>query len=259
MIPVYAISLPDHAERRRHIQAECARVGLNAEIVDAADMRRATPEEIRAQCRLPAAKRRKKQRYLTAGELGCALSHRAVYQTVLARGQDYALVLEDDARFLADPAPLLRSGSLQNIAAQYPFDVLILGYVKTLPQHLPYYYRRIPLKNRAVFAGYRFGTPWEQYGCGAVGYVITAAGAAKLLSQPQPCVAADDWLYFERQLGLRVLHARPALILEHAEALNSTIRTEAAVFLQPKLSSVIVRSTKGCLKHIAMNYLGFKS
>jgi len=41
--------------------------------------------------------------------------------------------------------------------------------------------------------------------------------------------------------------------------LDSTIRQEKAGFLQPKTSSVIIRSIKGYLKHIGMNYLGMKS
>ncbi|RRD89882.1 glycosyltransferase family 25 protein [Conchiformibius steedae] len=262
MINIYAISLPDHIERRHHIQAECARVGIAAEIIDATDMRAADESSIHKLCKLPLAKPLKKQRYLSAGELGCSLSHRAVYQTVLARGQDYALILEDDAYFIEDPSVLLNPDYLQTIQQQYPFDVLILGYVKTLPEHLPYYYRRIPLKTRATLTVndklYRFGTPWEQYGCGTVAYIISAQGARKLLADEKPSVAADDWLYFEQQNGLRILHSRPAFVLEDATRFDSTIRQEPNGFLQPKRSSIIIRSTKGWLKNFAMNYLNLK-
>ncbi|MDO5356526.1 MAG: glycosyltransferase family 25 protein [Conchiformibius sp.] len=262
MIPAYAISLSGHTERRRHIQAECARIGIEAEIIDAVDMRTATDEEIRRLSEPTNHLKPHKRRYLHAGELGCFLSHRNVYQTVLTRGQDYALILEDDARFIRTPLPLLDSGSLNALAQQYPFDVLIIGYVKTLPEHLPYYYRRQPLKRCAALdtadGKIIFGTPWQQYGCGAVAYIVSAAGARKLLSDPKPCCAADDWLYFEQRHGVRILHSRPAFVVEDASRLDSTIRQEPDGFLQPKRSSIIIRSAKGCLKHLAMNYLGFK-
>ncbi|MDU1347593.1 hypothetical protein [Eikenella corrodens] len=105
-----------------------------------------------------------------------------------------------------------------------------------------------------------FGTPWEQYGCGTVAYIISREGAEKLCRATQsPCATADDWLYFEQHHGLRILHSRPAFVLEALEKFDSTIRQEKAGFLQPKTSSVIIRSIKGYLKHIGMNYLGMKS
>lgn len=260
-IPVYAVSLAGHAERRRHIAEECAKYGVAVEIVDAADMRCAEEDDIRHLCVLPSGKPEKKRRFLTAGELGCALSHRSVYGKMAERGQDYALVLEDDAHFVRPPAVLLDEENLRRIQEQYPFDVLIVGYVKTLPEHLPYYYRRIPVKRRAVLPSENgdllFGTPWEQYACGTVAYIISGGGA-KLLAAQDVCVTADDWLYFEQEYGLRVLHCRPAFVLEELVWFDSTIRQERAGFLQPKLSSVVVRSVKGWLKNIAMNYLGLK-
>ncbi len=263
MIPIYTISLAGETERREHIRQECSRFGLQAIHTDAVDMRRTDEQEIKNLSRLPERKPRKKQRYLTRGELGCALSHLNIYRSITEQQQNYALILEDDAVFLRNPAPLLDESVLNNLQSQYPFDVLILGYVKTLSHQLPYYYRRIPVKKRAALdiAGesLSFGTPWEQYGCGTVAYIVTRQGAAKLLGiNSPPCVSADDWLYFERHAGLRVLHARPTFVLEALEKLDSTIRIEKADFLKPKTVSVIIRSIKGCLKNFAMNTLGMK-
>lgn len=264
MIPAFIISLADEHARREHMRRECARIGLDAVFTDAADLRAADEADIGRLSALPLAKPRKKQRRLTRGELGCALSHRSIYQTIVDRRLPYALILEDDAEFVGNPLPLLDADTLGRLAGQHPFDILLLGYVKTLPAQLPYYYRRIPLKTRArlVLDGdvMIFGTPWEQYGCGTVAYIATQEGARKLLAATDPpCVAADDWLYFERQHGLRVLHSRPALVLEALEKFDSTIRTEKAGYLKPKTSSIVIRSIKGCLKHIAMNYLGMKA
>lgn len=264
MIPIYVISLANEQTRRQHIQEQCARFGLEAVFIDASDTRQATQADIERQSARLMHKKPKKQRWLTRGELGCALSHHRVYEAVCAQAQPYALVLEDDAEFIRNPLPLLDAGYLNALSRQYPFDVLIVGYVKTLPQQLPYYYRRLPVKYRAAMQTgdetVRFGTPWEQYGCGTVAYIVSRAGAEKLRRATQtPCAAADDWLYFEQHHGLRVLHSRPAFVLEALEKLDSTIRIEKAGFLRQKTGSVIVRSLKGYLKHFAMNYLGMKA
>ncbi|MDO4694454.1 MAG: glycosyltransferase family 25 protein [Eikenella sp.] len=264
MIPVYIISLADETKRREHMHGQCRRFGLAAVFIDAVDMRQASQADIERLSAKPMHRKPKKQRWLSRGEVGCALSHHRVYEAVCAQAEPYALVLEDDAEFIRNPLPLLDEGYLNALSAQYPFDVLIVGYVKTLPQQLPYYYRRLPVKYRAAMDAdggtVRFGTPWAQYGCGAVAYIVSCAGAEKLRRATQtPCVPADDWLYFEQHHGLRILHSRPAFVLEALEKLDSTIRIEKADFLRPKTSSVIIRSLKGYLKHFAMNYLGMKT
>lgn len=264
MIPVYIVSLAGETERREHMRGQCRRFGLAAVFIDAVDMRQVGQKDIERLSTRMLHKKPKKQRWLSRGELGCALSHHRVYEAVCAQSQPYALILEDDAEFIRNPLPLLDEGYLNALSDQYPFDVLIVGYVKTLPQQLPYYYRRLPIKYRAAMATdgetVRFGTPWEQYGCGTVAYIVSRAGAEKLRAATQtPCAAADDWLYFEQHHRLRILHSRPAFVLEALEKLDSTIRIEKADFLRPKASSVIIRSVKGYLKHFAMNYLGMKA
>lgn len=255
----YIISLAGETERREHILQECARCHIEPEIVDAVDMRQATPADIERLSRKITHCKPKKQRWLSKGELGCALSHHQVYQKIVDNQDEFALILEDDAEFIANPDALLNSGSLKDIHQQHPFDVLLLGYVKILPQYLPYLYRRIPLKTRAQLHGFRFGTPWEQYACGTVAYIITQQGAEKLLAATtQPCATADDWLYFEQTVGLKVLHSRPALVLEALAKLDSTIRQEGQSAYHPKLMSKITRSIKGSLKNVLMNVLGWK-
>lgn len=264
MIPIYIISLANEADRRQHMRRQCGRFGLEAVFIDACDMRQASQADIERLSALPLHRKPKKQRRLSRGEVGCALSHHNVYETICAQAEPYALVLEDDAEFIRNPLPLLDEGYLNALSAQYPFDVLIVGYVRTLPQQLPYYYRRQPLKYRAALpaegGSVRFGTPWAQYGCGTVAYIVSRAGAEKLRqATATPCVPADDWLYFEQHHGLRILHSRPAFVLEALNTLGSTISVEKPDFLRPKTSSMIVRSLKGYLKHFVMNYLGMKA
>lgn len=259
MIKTYAISLANEHERRTHLLNECSRYGIQVNILDACDMRQATQADIEQLSQKMTHKKPKKQRYLTKGELGCALSHQAVYRQIVAAQDDFALILEDDVQWQDNPCDLLDSGSLKTIAEQYPFDLLLLGYVKTLAHQLPYYHRRIPIKKRVTWKQFTFGTPWEQYACGTVAYIISQQGAQKLLrATTPPHATADDWLHFEEAYDLKILHVRPTLALEDLSALPSTIRIEKDNFLQPKISSIIIRSIKGSLKNFAMNVLNWK-
>lgn len=252
--PVFAVSLKDSG-RRAVLAQRCAEFHLNVRWVDAVDFRGKTAAEAGG-FYLPTERAVRRRRLLSAPEIGCALSHRKIYRTMLAQNLPAALVLEDDVCFLENPRPLLENW--QEIYRQVKFDVLILGYVKTLPEQLPYYYRRIPLKTVGHWGKYRLGIPWEQYGCGAVAYLLTQQGARKLLSEEKVRTAADDWRYFAHTYGLQVLHLRPAAALEDIGRFCSSIRTEKAGFLKPKISSVIIRSLKGWLKNFGMNVLGMK-
>ena len=130
MIQVYVISLLAEELRRSHILKECNQYGLNPTVIDAVDMRNAGNREVMQKSALPLKKSKRKQRRLSRGETGCALSHQAVYRKFLAGTESYALILEDDAEFIRNPAALLQENVLAAIQLQYQFDVLLLGYVK---------------------------------------------------------------------------------------------------------------------------------
>lgn len=263
MISTYVISLPDELTRRTSIMQQCRRFSIEPKIIDAVDMRQASSEQIQELSAIPSFKKISKQRWLSKGELGCALSHLKAYKQIIEHNEKYAFIVEDDAYFIRNPSILLHIENLEKVSNQYPFDILILGYVKTLEPQLPYYYRRIPIKKRAILQQKDeeiiFGTPWEQYACGTVAYIIHQKAARSILQFNQkPCVTADDWLCFTQYCDLQVLHARPTFVLEDLENFASTIRQEKNNFLQPKRSSIMIRSIKGYAKNFAMNYLNFK-
>jgi len=101
--------------------------------------------------------------YLTKGGIGCALSHRKAYETILKEGLKSALILEDDVT-IDD----LFNEKLQHTLNHMPeYDVLFLGYHDTSekyfePQTNDYY-----VKPNKLF--------------GLFGYIVTNSGAKKLL------------------------------------------------------------------------------
>lgn len=253
-LKTFIISLAG-SPRRDFIKEQCMQYGLNPLLIEATDLRKSSKEQLET-LYLPTERAQKKQRFLSAAEVGCALSHRRIYRQIRDENIPLALVLEDDARFLQGFNHFF--SLLDYIVKEIDFDILILGHVKTTAESLPYYYRQHPIKKRHHYRGYDLGTPWEQYGCGTVAYLITHQGADKLLTENQVRVTADDWLYFEQNYHLNILHIRPSICIEACDIFESTIRTEKQNFLQPSWHSVFIRSTKGILKNFAMNTLGMK-
>jgi glycosyl transferase family 25 len=91
----FYINLDSRPDRRVLIEAECARLGLDAE-------------------RFPAIVR-------TPGGLGCGESHLAVLRLARERGYDRVLILEDDVEFVVDRATF-------DAAIPDTFDVFLISY-----------------------------------------------------------------------------------------------------------------------------------
>ncbi len=94
-LSIYAISLPNSAERRRCLAIELEKLGLPYSIIDAIDGNKLSLEQLRKVC--PRELSLRVERALSPSEVGCSLSHRAALQSFLNSKYQYALILEDDA------------------------------------------------------------------------------------------------------------------------------------------------------------------
>lgn len=115
MISTFIINLPQSVERKKNILEECDKVGLNPEIFEAYDGRKIMthleqyPElknkilqQKEITLNLGLGMHSKMQDPLTYAEIGCALSHLKVYEEIVRRNLEYALILEDDIAFEKD-------------------------------------------------------------------------------------------------------------------------------------------------------------
>ncbi len=100
-IPALVINLKSSTERRERMVRLLTPFAdiLDVRFVEGIDGRRLSEEEKRAA--LSRGSRRKWERKLAwcDGEIGCALSHRKCFQTIVDDRLDYALILEDDLEF----------------------------------------------------------------------------------------------------------------------------------------------------------------
>jgi glycosyl transferase family 25 len=118
---------------------------------------------------------------LIRGEIGCALAHLVVYQSLLKSDEKWAFVLEDDAEIL-DGQALIQS----------------LKYIQALETHLPSIYMAHAAGlvstgvHLQIFHDYE---AWELLITPGLctGYFINRSAAAKLLSASIPLISPADW------------------------------------------------------------------
>ncbi|MEZ5815292.1 MAG: glycosyltransferase family 25 protein [Alphaproteobacteria bacterium] len=125
MIPAFVISLKEETARREAISAHLKERGFEFEFFDAVDGRQM---DVLKHPDYDATKRRAAHgRDLKPGELGCLLSHRNIYEEIVKRNLDIALILEDDARLHEDTKAVLEALLKKNIT----FDLIrLLGSPK---------------------------------------------------------------------------------------------------------------------------------
>lgn len=90
---IYIINVREFSDRRRHITAQLARFELEGEFVHDWDVGDITSEIDAQYFRNPD---------LSPGQKSCALKHLTALQRILERGQNSALVLEDDVVLAGD-------------------------------------------------------------------------------------------------------------------------------------------------------------
>ena len=186
----YLVNLDRSPDRLAAADAQLRAVGVAYERVPAVDGRA-----------LGAAERRRAANRLrfrliygawpSAGTIGCALSHQAVYARMDAAGVPLALVFEDD---VAIPDPGLFRETVEAVARMDDPAVPTAWRLERRPQDPP-----------DGDGGFR---PAVHGTCGMCAYAINLAGARLLMRlNGAPIVAlADDWARFAR-LGLRALTA----------------------------------------------------
>lgn len=195
----FVISLESDKSRRSHIRGQLEKLGMEYEFFNAVrgseriqDRRWYDPDEA-LKC---------EDRYLRSGEVGCALSHAAVYSEIVRRDLPWALVLEDDAVLHDDLISVL-----QALEAGYILqgDLISLGRCD--------HYK--PWTKRPLFAPYKLVEPIlvrEGSTAQTVGYVITREAARAIAAVNVPVkFPADSWGYYKGKV--RFLGVIPTLTL----------------------------------------------
>lgn len=183
----YVISLAADSDRRQHIGDEFARQGLAFSFFDA----------LNGEAGLSLAQRlgiRVRTDVLSAGEIGCLMSHIAVWQQALADEQEYIAVFEDDVYLSHQAAQVLDDA----VWRPHP-DI---GFVKLETMHVP-----CLLDRRAVepVAGLRVQRLWGNH-WGSAGYIARrdmVQNCFDFVRQHEINKPVDDLLFAEMLAQMR--------------------------------------------------------
>lgn len=213
-LPIFIINMNKNIERRDLMRKRAEAAGLEVEFISAIDGREMTEEEI-GKWYDSAKRKRYFGRDMTLGEIGCLMSHRSVYEKIVAEKIPYAVILEDDVVFEADIGKALASIP----EAPIKWDVIrFLSHSKVYKRG----FRKImPLGNTR----YQFARSPAAPG-GAYGYLVSCHAAEVMLKHMQ-----RNWLPVDVQLGrvwetgLEMLLIVPSP-LRHDASCGSTIGGE---------------------------------
>lgn len=175
--PVWVISLRRSTERRAYITNHLSQLGIPFEIIDAVDGRELSAAQL-AESYCANGARQTIGREMTAGEIGCALSHLQLYRRMVADDIEIALILEDDAQIQTSLTTLLAR------LAEFPTDWQIVL--------LQYYGGLISWWGRSKIAPkQRLGRfIWPAFG--TAGYLIRQETARQILDSAFPVYAPSD-------------------------------------------------------------------
>ncbi len=207
--PVFVINMEKDAHRRRAMKDRLDAIGLPFAFFDAVDGRALSLDA----CPVYDGARRRRYfgRDMTRGELGCLMSHRAVYRKMLDEGLEAALVLEDDVLFEDDFPAVLRA----LMTTPVPWDLIrFLGSAKI--------YRRGCRIVAPLLGGYALARLPSTHG-GAHAYLIRRAAARRLyLHTERSWVPIDTLQGYCWRTGIESLVVHPAP-LRTDDAAGSTI------------------------------------
>ncbi|PID63845.1 MAG: hypothetical protein CR974_00980 [Gammaproteobacteria bacterium] len=231
MLPLFYINLNSRTDRNNLMQQQLDKLSLNAERLSAVNGKQLTPSE-----KAFVDERKfflRMRRPISAGEIGCAASHRAIWQKMLDNGLDFALVMEDDVEIHPDLLSLMTSASykdydLINLSTTAPYSVDFSALQKTLAgeQRLQRHEQ-----NAEKFQRLDWNNNWriqqlEQIGDSVIiaectsapaltsGYILSAKAAENFLARSEQLDVPIDYIWRYAGGRLKQAFSVPSLIVQ---------------------------------------------
>ena len=190
--PVWLINLDSNPERFKSATEQLSKIGLLAERFSAIYGKNLQPDDITA-CYDAKLNQQKFRRPLSAGEIGCYLSHRALWQRMIDEHIPVALILEDDIDIEPEFVTVLKKiNRLEN------WDMMKLADDRDGKGE----------QKLALGDGYELVNFAKVPNC-TTGYALTLRGAEKLLSRQRFFRPVDVDLQFHPELELSIYSILP--------------------------------------------------
>lgn len=179
----FVLNLEHNTERKKYMQNLLKDIPIDYEFFPAVYGKSITNIEQFYDSKL-AEKRAKRQ--LNVGEIGCALSHKAIYKKMIDENISQALILEDDISFLPNFFEVYTAMSQFNVGNK----VVLLGTTAKKPM------KKVWKKN--LFNSYSMYLVLNSYG-GTYGYIIGLDAAKRIYYHNEKVfIEADKWKYYRR-------------------------------------------------------------
>ncbi|HBU6130109.1 glycosyltransferase family 25 protein [Enterobacter sp. 168J2] len=197
----FIINLKHSLERREKMESQLVKLNITHEFIEAVDGREMTDAERKNVTR-------EVNYAFLPGEVGCALSHQAIYKKIITENIEAALILEDDIELSDDLSEILNNVTLSHTRP----EILLLSRVNK--------YHKKPIKN--IYGSYNVHK--VHHATTAHAYIINQKAASRLLQNLYPVwMVSDKWSLFE-DLSLAKIHALvPYPVRLSEEANDSTI------------------------------------
>lgn len=201
---VYVVSLKHSTDRQRSIRYQCERLGIKPIFIDAIYGEDLSKFEINQYCNQEKAKQLF-GRELLSGEIGCALSHKKIYEKMISEEIKYAVILEDDA--IVDKSVV---NAIQTCTCTpFKWDLILFGHYAT-------YNKSKAVRSQTSFWGKKNYKDLKFYRLvgrtsGTHGYMITYEGARKLYSKLNKITKPIDY-YTSDDTLLDIYALYPTLI-----------------------------------------------
>lgn len=219
----YLISLDKDAHRRELFFSQPDTADF--QVFSAINTMKEAPESLAAKFAIKTAVGRY-GRALTSGEIGCTLSHLAVYRQIMEdesiRETDFALICEDDALF----SPNFQQNLTALLANANLADIVLVGQSKIADfadKELELSYPTTLCAMRQKVGEITIAFPYKSYFAGTVAYLIRKSAARTLVTEAQEtsCWLADDFLFFEQAFGLKNQVVRPLMAIENPQLVSN--------------------------------------
>ena len=223
--PIYVINMAKDTARMSSMVQQLEAQGLAFERIEAIVGRELSPQDRRASFS-------KFWYYLfmgrppTDGELGCNLSHRLIWKMMLERGQQWAVIFEDDAELGVSFASNLKAFE-ETTSAYDVVHFYSLGRPRIFKANSP----NMKFKLMAYSGANTLATA----------YGLRASGAKKLLKYKRIIFTNDKWVLARALLGLKCVAVIPFPIGLHVS--HSALSTISDAGSTERQSSLLWRAT----------------
>ncbi len=252
MLKAFVINLDTDTERMMFMAGQLKALGIPYERYPAVRPQDVLPEEYDASRAAANGKH-----ILLPGELGCAASHKRIYEEILSRGLEYALILEDDVELPPNFSSILERETSHN---RRRWEYLLFDYWKPGIPFIRRWFDSVLVNLRTtdkkkplhliLFIAYSFLKAcyviplflfeglrdiYKRHSPGPVtfyrplylagAYLVSREGARKLLTLASPIVYTADKLPNQARVkkGLRFFAYAPLSVRQRKEEFGSSI------------------------------------